>query len=54
MSYRPLTFFAKVMSPLGRLMLPMMKKCFEKDFQALKTIAEAGDVSVAPDGTSLA
>ncbi len=47
MGYRPLTFFAKVMSPLGRLMMPMMKKCFEKDFQALKTLAESGS---APDG----
>ena len=42
MNYRPVTFFAKVMSPLGRLMAPMMKKCFEKDFQALKVIAESG------------
>ncbi len=54
MSYQPLTFLAKVMSPVGRIMLPMMKKCFEKDFQALKTVAEAGDVSVAADGTALA
>ncbi len=54
MSSQPVTFFAKVMSPLGRLMMPMMKKCFEKDFQALKTVAEAGDVSAAPEGTALA
>lgn len=45
MGYRPVTFFAKVMSPLGRLMAPMMKKCFEKDFQALKTLAESMEPS---------
>ncbi len=54
MAYRPVTVLAKLMSPLGRLMAPMMKKCFEKDFQALKTVAEAGDVSAAPQGTALA
>ncbi len=54
MSYRPLTVFARVMSPLGRVMLPMMKKCLAKDFQALKTVAEAGDVPAAADGTALA
>ena len=54
MSYRPLTFFAKVMSPLGRLMMPMMKKCFEKDFQALKAAAESGDTPDAARGGALA
>ncbi len=54
MSYRPLTFFAKVMSPLGRLMMPMMKKCFEKDFQALKALAESGDTPDAARGRALA
>jgi hypothetical protein len=54
MAYRPLTFFAKVMSPLGRLMMPMMKKCFEKDFQALKTLAESGDTPDAARGSALA
>ncbi len=43
MDYRPVSFFAKVMSPLGRLMAPMMKKCFLKDFEALKALAESRD-----------
>jgi uncharacterized membrane protein len=54
MGYRPLTFFAKVMSPLGRLMMPMMKKCFENDFQALKELAESGDTPDAAQGHALA
>ena len=42
MGYRPLTVVAKLMSPLGRLMMPMMKQCFERDFLALKAVAESG------------
>ena len=54
MGYRALTFFAKLMSPLGRLMMPMMKKCFEKDFQALKTLAESGGTPDPAQGRALA
>ena len=54
MGYRPVTFMARVMSPLGRLMMPMMKKCFEKDFQALKTLAESGAAPGGAEGPALA
>jgi len=54
MGYRPVSFFAKAMSPLGRLMAPMMKKCFEKDFQALKAVAESGDAPDAAQGRAIA
>ena len=54
MGYRPVTFLAKVMSPLGRLMAPMMKKCFMKDFDALKALAESGDTPEAAQGRALA
>ena len=54
MNYGPVTSFAKVRSPLGRLMAPMMKKCFEKDFQALKALAESGDSPEAAQGRALA
>ncbi len=54
MGYRPLTFFAKLMSPLGRFMMPMMKKCFENDFQALKTVAESGPTPEATEDSVLA
>jgi len=32
----------------------MMKKCFEKDFQALKELAESGDTPDAARGGALA
>lgn len=54
MGYRPTTFLARVMSPLGRLMMPMMKKCLDKDFLALKTLSESGAVPGAADGRALA
>ncbi len=54
MEYRPLTVVAKIMSPLGRLMMPMMKKCIEKDFQALKALAESGETPDAAQGRALA
>ncbi len=54
MGWRPVSFLAKVMSPLGRLMAPMMKKCFMKDFAALKALAESGDAPDADQGRALA
>ena len=42
MSYRPVTFFAKVMSPLAKIMSGTMKKCMEKDLDELKAAAESG------------
>ena len=54
MEYHPLTVFAKLMSPLGRLMAPMMKKCLEKDFQALKAVAESGGEPDATEDRALA
>ena len=47
MHSRPVTFFAKVTSPLARLMAPMMKKCFDKDFEELRIVAESAGTSVA-------
>lgn len=41
MKITPVTFFAKVMSPLARLMSGSMKKCFQKDFDDLKSVVEA-------------
>lgn len=38
---RPLTLFAKLMSPLGFLMAGMMKKCLEQDLDDVKRIAES-------------
>lgn len=40
MSCKPMTFFAKLMSPLGRLMAGGMKKCIEQDMEDLKKFAE--------------
>ena len=54
MGYRPMTVFAKLMSPLGLLMMPMMKKCFENDFQALKVIAESGTKPETTNDAALA
>ena len=54
MGYRPVTLFAKLMLPLGRLMAPTMKKCFEKDFQALQAVAESGGIQEAAQDTALA
>jgi hypothetical protein len=39
--FRAITFFAKLMSPLGKLMTgPLMRKCVEKDLADLKHGAE--------------
>ena len=54
MGCRPVTFAAKVMSPLSRLMMPMMKKCFVKDFEALKAVAESGGTPEATEDPALA
>jgi len=37
---RPLTFFARLMSPLGKLMAGSMKKAMQKDLEDLKAVAE--------------
>ena len=41
MNSRPLTFMAKLMSPLGALMAGTMKKCIDQDMEDLRAIAEA-------------
>ncbi len=38
---KPLTFFAKLMSPLGKLMAGTMKKCISQDLDHLKAALEA-------------
>lgn len=42
LSTRPLTLFARVMSPLGVLFAGTMKKCFESDLDDLKRVCEGG------------
>ena len=37
----PVSFFAKLMSPLGKLMAGTMRKCFDGDLEAIKKAAEA-------------
>ena len=47
---RPLTLFAKIMAPIGNLMMgSMMKKCLRKDLDNLKAIAESGGTSLSPE-----
>ncbi len=41
MTTRPLTFMAKLMSPLGRLMAGPMRKCFEQDLDDLQAGLES-------------
>ena len=42
MSWKPLTFFAKLMSPLGRLMAGSLKNCLTKDLDDMaKTLENA-------------
>ena len=41
MAVQPLTFFAKLFSPLGRLMSGSMKKLIAKELEQLKAVAEA-------------
>ena len=47
MSYRPITFFARLMSPLGKLMSGPMKKCIDKDLEDIKAAVE-GTSSAEP------
>ena len=47
MNTKPLTFFAKLMSPLGKLMAGTMKKCVMDDLSDLAKVAES-----RADGTS--
>ena len=42
-SSRSLTFMAKIMSPVGLLMMGAVKKAFDKDLEELKAAAESGD-----------
>ena len=44
MHYRPLTFMAKMMTPLGILMSGSLKKLFEKDLEDLKRHSEMATV----------
>ena len=39
---KPLSFFAKLMSPLGKLMMGSMKKWIADDFDALQKAVESG------------
>jgi carbon monoxide dehydrogenase subunit G len=39
---RPLTFFARLMAPLGWLMAGMMKKCLAEDLEAMRKHLEIG------------
>lgn len=41
-TFRPVTFFARLMSPLCSLMAGSMRKCIEKDLDDLKSAAESG------------
>lgn len=36
----PVTFFAKIMTPLSWLMMGMMRKCLQQDLEALKRASE--------------
>lgn len=40
-SAKPQSFMAKLMSPLGALMVGTMRKCIEQDLNELKQVAEA-------------
>ena len=37
---RPISLFARLMTPLGKLMVGQMRKCIEGDLDALRTVAE--------------
>ena len=41
MRSRPLTFMAKLMSPIGALMSGTMKKCVEQDIEDVRKVVEA-------------
>ena len=41
---RPVSFFAKIMSPLSALMMGPMKRCIDKDLEDLTTAIENGKV----------
>ena len=43
MSWQALTFFAKLMSPLGRLMAGTMRKCLTQDMDDLAKVIENSD-----------
>ncbi len=48
MRTRAVSLFAKIMSPLSKLMMgPMMKKCMEQDMADLRAIAESNGVARA-------
>ena len=38
----PVSFFAKLMSPLGKLMAGTMRKLFDGDLEAIRKVAEGG------------
>lgn len=40
MDVQPISIFAKLMAPLGRLMVGSLKKCLENDLEDAKRIAE--------------
>ena len=41
MQFRPITFFAKLMMPLGKLMSGPLKKCIDRDVEDLKAVVES-------------
>jgi hypothetical protein len=52
MRSRPLTFFAKLMSPLGGLFAGSMVKCVEQDLADIARAAEGGARPPAPPGAA--
>jgi hypothetical protein len=44
---KPLTFFAKLMSPLAWMMMRAMKKCMDGDMDDLKAVAERATTTTA-------
>ncbi len=49
MEYRPVTFFAKLMTPLSVLMSGAMKKCMEKDIDQLTVAAESSGLATGAE-----
>jgi len=47
---KPITFMAKLMSPLGKLLVGTMTKCIEQDMTDMKGYAEGGGQTAAAAG----
>ena len=44
---KPLTLMAKLMRPLGAMMRSTMRKCMERDMDALQALAEGRPVAAS-------